>query len=94
MHQFGKTMKITNFSKFLKETALKQLLANYSGMPLPATGISLASMMFSDGQEETFRRITASDNIIKYARERDCYQKERKKVEVNKSKFRKDQQIK
>lgn len=94
MHQFGKTMKITSFSKFLKETALKQLLANYSGMPLPATGISFASMIFSDGQEETFRRVTASNNIIKYAKERDCYQKERKKVEVNKSKFRKDQQIK
>ena len=87
-------MKIANFNKVPEDTALKKLLVNYCDMLLPATGLSLASMMFSDGQERTFPRDTASDDAIKDERERGCDLKERKEVEVNKSKFCKDQQIK
>lgn len=94
MRPFSKTMKIANLSKVTEKTALKQLLGNYHDTPHPAIRLSPASIMFRDGQEGNFLRVTASDDAIKDARKRDCQIEERRKVEVNRSKFCKDQQIK
>lgn len=80
-------MKIANFSKVCQEAALKQLLANYQETPHPATGLSPALMMFYNGQEGTFLRVTTSDDAIKDARQRDYLLKERPQVKDNKRKY-------
>lgn len=93
MRPLGKTMKIAHFSKTPEDVALRQLLLNYRDTPHPSTGISPSAMMFRDGQEGAFPRVTVSEETANNARDRDRELKDTRGKEVNSSKFRKEANI-
>ncbi|ESP03022.1 hypothetical protein LOTGIDRAFT_156980 [Lottia gigantea] len=71
-----------------ERTALSQLLSNYRDTPHPATGIAPSSMLFRDGHQSVFPRMTVSDSQVKEARHRDGLIKHRRAEKINDSKYR------
>ena len=68
MKPLGKMMRIAHVNKTSEYEALKQLLENYWDTPYPETGLSPPSMLFRDGQQGTFPRVCASDDVTKQAK--------------------------
>ena len=94
MKPLGKTMKIAKHTSSSEKEALQNLLSNYRDTPHNATGVTPASMMFRDGQEGTFPRISISSEQVQEARERDKTQKTMREREINEHKFRVKENIK
>ena len=94
MKPLGKTMKIAKHTSSSEKEALHNLLSNYRDTPHNATGVTPASMMFRDGQEGTFPRISISSEQVQEARERDKTQKAVREKEINEHKFRVKENIK
>ena len=63
-------------------------MSNYRDTPHTATGVTPASMMFRDGHEGIFPRITVDQKKIEEARERDMIQKATREERINQQKFR------
>ena len=93
MRPLGKAMKISHFTKTSDDGALQNFLSNYRDTPHPATGISPSSMMFRDGQEGVFPRVSVTDQEVVNARERDRETKEIREEQINRKKFRRPEVI-
>ena len=93
MKPLGKTMKIAHENKASKREALQQLLNNYRDTPHPATALPPGSMMFRHGYRTTLPRVNVDPQQVDEARVRDQHQKQERELNVNASKFRKENVI-
>jgi len=71
MKTVGKTMKVTHNSKASETRPLRDTLTTYLQTPHPATGISLANMVFRDGIKSQFVKKSSSDSEVMEARKKD-----------------------
>jgi len=86
-------MKIAHHNGIPPDQALTSLLQNYRSTPHPATGISLSSMLFRNGQRTAFPRTTVSEQDVTNTRTRDRALKQQREGEINSSKYRKSSQL-
>ena len=89
MRPLGKAMKIGRQQGHNEEKSLQSALNSYRQTPHPSTNIAPAAFLFRDGMKTNMPRISATDDDIKVATERDLKLKKANEEMINSSKYKK-----
>lgn len=94
MRPLGKAMKIAHFESKNKEKALNDLLTSYRSTPHPSTGQTPGNLMFRGGYKQDFPRHVLTEAECNQAAEQDKQNKLDRQHNMNKSKYRKQSDMK